>query len=114
MNLAAIQVDLAAVWLVDAGDHLDQGRFSGAIFSQQGMDLAWDDVKRDTMQHFDASEALGNVSQLKDFFAHRTAASSGSQIEKTIPAPFSFSIHAGASAESVISSEICSGRANGV
>jgi hypothetical protein len=61
MNKFIVQKDFAAIWLVDAGDHLDQRGFSRAILAQQCMYLTGTKPKGDPMQDLHPSEALGNI-----------------------------------------------------
>ena len=37
---AAVDQDLAGIWLLDAGHDLDQRRFAGAVLTEEGVKLA--------------------------------------------------------------------------
>ena len=48
----------AGIGLIDPGQHLHQGGFAGAIFTQQGHDAARIDVETGLIQRLDARELL--------------------------------------------------------
>ena len=54
----AVQLDGPVVGLKGSGQDLDQGRFSGAIFADESVDLAGMNVERDTLEGTDAGERL--------------------------------------------------------
>ena len=60
------QQDFAAIGLVDAGDDLDERRFAGAVFAEQGVDLAGIEGQRDVLQRLRGVEPLGDVAHLED------------------------------------------------
>ena len=45
---------------MDAGEHLDEGRFAGAVAAQQGVDLARADVEIDLIDGDGPAEGLGD------------------------------------------------------
>jgi hypothetical protein len=55
----AIDEDLALVRLVDAGEYLDEGRFSRAVLADERMNLAALDGQVDPVKRERADEALG-------------------------------------------------------
>ena len=54
---------LALVGLIDAGQHLDDGRFARAVLSDQGGDLAREQVQLHAVQCAHAGECLDDVAQ---------------------------------------------------
>ncbi len=54
------------VWLVGAGDDLDERRLPRAILADQGVDLARVQVERDPFQGADARERFGDVRESED------------------------------------------------
>ncbi len=63
---AAIDQDLAAVRLLQAGQHADQRRFAGAIFPEQDVDFAGPDREIDRVIGQHAGKALGDAGHLDD------------------------------------------------
>ena len=57
----AVQLDGAAVGLVDAGNEMHQGGLAGAVLADQRMDLAAADLERDAVDGPHAREGLGDV-----------------------------------------------------
>ncbi len=47
LHRRAVDLDLAGIRLLHAGEHADQGRFAGAVFAQQDVDLAGMEIERD-------------------------------------------------------------------
>ena len=70
-RLAADQ-DLARGRLDDAGQDLDQRRFSRAVVADQSDDLALVDAEVDAAERIDAPERLGDVAQLDEPLRHRS------------------------------------------
>ena len=56
---------------MDAGENLDEGGFSGAVFSAQGVDFPLPYVEGHAVQRPDAREDLYNVLTLNDGFRFR-------------------------------------------
>ena len=57
----AVPRDPALVGLVDAGEHLDQGRLAGAVLAEQAVHLAGAHVEVDAAEGPDAGEALDDA-----------------------------------------------------
>ena len=55
-----------AVDLVDAGEHLDQGRLARAVLAHQGVDLAGEEPQVDVVERADARELLADALHLQD------------------------------------------------
>ena len=72
VDALAAQEDLAAVWLVDAGEQLDQRRLAGAIGAQQRVDLALAEVEVNFVHGQRPAEALRHAAK-----ARRMGARSG-------------------------------------
>ncbi len=49
-----------------AGDDLDQRGFAGAVFAEQGVDLAGADIEADLLQHRHRAEGFGDARQLHE------------------------------------------------
>ncbi len=64
-------VDRATRWLTDASDDLEQGGFAGAISSDKGDLLTFEQAKGDATEDQLAAEALGQVGYIKDCRGHR-------------------------------------------
>ena len=62
----AAQHQRAAVRLVDAGQHLHDGRLAGAVLPHHGVDLAAADAEGDVVDGGDASESLDHVIEPDD------------------------------------------------
>jgi hypothetical protein len=62
----AIEQQFAAVIAVDAREQLHHGAFAGAIFANQAVYLAGQQIKVDAIQRDRAAVALGDCAQLKD------------------------------------------------
>ena len=60
----------AGVGPQDAVDNLHQGGFAGAVFAQQGMDLALADVERDVIVRQDAGKRPGDAVELQKGLRH--------------------------------------------
>ena len=59
----AAVIDGAGVGLQHAGGDADQGRFTGAVFADDGMNLAGHDEDIDAFQRLDRAETLADVGQ---------------------------------------------------
>src|SRR5581483_11423434 len=57
----SVQLDGSRVGQVRPGDDFDQGAFAGAVLSDQRVNLARHEVKRDPRQRMDPAERLLNV-----------------------------------------------------
>ena len=62
----AVEDDSALVSLVDAAEDLDQGRFAGAVFADDGVDLPRPHGDGDLPQGMGAAERLGDITQLEE------------------------------------------------
>ena len=62
--------DLAAVALVDAAEHLDQGGLTSTVFAHQRVYFAGTQFKLDTLQRMDTGEPLFDIFHLENDFAH--------------------------------------------
>jgi hypothetical protein len=62
----AIEDDSALVSLVDTAEDLDQGRFAGAIFADDGVDLPRPHSDGDLPQGMGTAERLGDITQLEE------------------------------------------------
>ena len=58
-NLCAIHHNAAGIWLVDTGNHLDERGFSGAVFTQQGLDLTPADGEIHAFNDFYLAKGFG-------------------------------------------------------
>ena len=58
------------------GNHLDESGFAGAIFTQQGLDLAAADGEVDPLNDLDRSEGFGDIVQAQNTVTHGVAPSS--------------------------------------
>ena len=65
IDFLAIQIDVAAVFGIDAEEAFHQRGFTGAIFTHQGMDSAPFHRQGDVIQGLDAGECFGNVRHLE-------------------------------------------------
>ena len=59
----AVQLDVAGVGLVSAGDDLCQGRFPGAVFADQRVDLTGFDLEIDLAERLHAGKRLRDLLQ---------------------------------------------------
>ena len=62
----AVEDDFAGVGALRARQDLQQGRFAGAVFAEQRMDLARPHLERDLVERDDAGEALGDPSHAEE------------------------------------------------
>ncbi len=72
-HLFAFEDDAPAIAWDDAAQHLDQGRFAGAVFAHQSMHLAIVQVEIDLIQRMHAAVAFGDLFHTQDFcsdFSH--------------------------------------------
>ena len=69
-DLLAVHIDLPLLRSVNAGEHLDQGGFAGAIFADQAVDLSRPDANRHIFQCDDTRKTFGNVLQFDNVLAH--------------------------------------------
>ena len=60
MRFGSVQNDASGILLINAGQHLDQGGFSRAVFSHQRMDLAPAQNKIHIAQGFDAGKGFAD------------------------------------------------------
>ena len=67
-----LEGDLPAVEAVDAGDALHQGRLPGAVVTDQRRDLPGMHLEVDVVEDVDGSEALVQLADRQDRFAHRS------------------------------------------
>ena len=59
-----VKVDLTARQRMVAGQHLDQGRFAGAVIAEQADDLLAIDVEINAAQHLYAAEILVDINHI--------------------------------------------------
>ena len=64
LDLFAIFLDNALFRLIQTEQYAHQGRFTGAVFAQQRMDLAFAQLQRDIVVGLDTGELLGDVQHL--------------------------------------------------
>ena len=65
-GVGRFQPHFAAVWLMNAGDDLDQGRFAGAILAEKRMDFAGVKRKRHVLQRLRRVEPLGDAANVEN------------------------------------------------
>ena len=63
-DLAPVDVDLALVGVVDAGEHIHERGLAAAVLAEQGQDLALVDVEPHPVVGLDRAEGLGDVAHL--------------------------------------------------
>ena len=61
LDLLAVEEDLAAVHMVHAGEHIEDGGLAGAVGADDADDLALVDVKFHVFHGHQAAEGLGNA-----------------------------------------------------
>ena len=61
MDALIVQIDLAGVRLMHAGDHLHQRGLARAVLAQQRVHFAGTQVQVDTAQRVDAGETLADI-----------------------------------------------------
>ena len=66
VGLLAVDVDLAGIGPVGAGQDLDQGRLAGAVMAEQADDLAGMEIDRHVVDRLDAAEGDGDVAHLDE------------------------------------------------
>ena len=66
LDLLPVFLDNTLFRLVQAEQHTHQGGFTGAVFAQQGMDLALAQLQGDIVVGFDTGEFLGDVQHFDD------------------------------------------------
>ena len=59
----AVEDDLALVRREDAVDHLDEGRFAGAILPEQGVNFAWLDAQVDVVVRAHAGKGFADADE---------------------------------------------------
>ncbi len=59
-----------AVRLIDAGQHLHDGRLAGAVLSNDSMNLGRSDTERHVVNGGDAAETLGHMVEPDDLISH--------------------------------------------
>ena len=69
-DLLAVNKDVSLLRSMDAGEHLDQGGFACAVFSDQTVDLTGSDANGHIFQCDDTRKTLGNIFQFDDILAH--------------------------------------------
>ena len=79
-NSLVPHVDLALIGVVDAGDHVHQGRLAAAVFPQQGQDLAPAHAQRDILVSHHRAKGLGDVLQTHGVFGLRHSAGSSHRL----------------------------------
>ena len=60
----AVYIDLPAVGIIDAGEHIHQRGFTAAVLSQKGEDLSTPKLKVHRVVGDDLAEALGDLLHL--------------------------------------------------
>ena len=70
-HLAAVEGDVAAVGLVDPGDHLDQRGLAGAVVAHERHHLTGPDVQVDVGERLDGAESLVDAGQGEDTLPDR-------------------------------------------
>ncbi len=63
----AVPENRTAVGLVDAAEHLDEGRLAGAVGADQAVDLTGIEAQRHTIDRRDAGEALDQADRFPDW-----------------------------------------------
>ena len=65
-------VDFAVIGAVriDAAQHLHQRRFAGAVFADDGVDLARADIQIDIVQRLHARKRLGDAAHFENGVVH--------------------------------------------
>ena len=53
MDFFAVKCDGPGIARMDPGDHLDQGRFAGPVFTQKGVNFAFVQIKINVLQGLD-------------------------------------------------------------
>ena len=71
----AVDEHLPAVRPEQAAQHLDEGRFAGAVLAQERHDLAAAHVERDALQRPRGAERLGDVVEAQDALGHLSPSS---------------------------------------
>ena len=66
LDFFSVFLDRTLLRLVQTKEHAHQGRFTGAVFAQQGMDLALAQLQGDIVVGFDTGEFLGDVQHFDD------------------------------------------------
>ena len=61
---------------MNAGDHLDEGGLAGAVFTQQGLDLAAADGEVYTLNDLHRAKGFGDIIQAQNAVTHGVAPSS--------------------------------------
>ena len=69
-HLLSLEGDGSGVLCINAGEHLHQGGFSGAIFAHQGMDFPGANLEIDINQRVNAGKALVDPFHGQDHFTH--------------------------------------------
>src|SRR3984893_1522927 len=92
LHLPLLEADHSRGWLVHAGDGVEEGRFSGAVWADQGENLSLVDREAHVINGGKAAESLRDVGQLKDGFGRgRRAHGCSSRRSKTDSSAMPFS-----------------------
>ena len=59
LNITTLELDVAAVGRVDAGENFDQRRLAGAVLAEKRMDLAASHIEIDAIECKRRGETLG-------------------------------------------------------
>ena len=86
LDLAALDVDLALVRVVEAVDDVHQRRLAGAVLAEQRVHLALEQVELDLVVREDAREALRDAAELEDGLLGHGASIDGRQSPSGPPA----------------------------
>ena len=68
-DLFSVDIDLALLGDIDAAQHLDQSGFSRAVFPEQRVNLAGQQLKIHILQRLDARKFLGDMFHFKQILA---------------------------------------------
>ena len=71
LDRLALEADLAAIGLVDAGQDLHEGRLAGAVLTDERVDLPRSQLEGRIDERADAREFLGDPGHLDERFVHR-------------------------------------------
>lgn len=69
-DLLAVELDRTLVGMVDAGNHLDEGRLPRAVVPHQAHDLSRVDLEIDVIHGRKTAEPLGETAQLQHGLRH--------------------------------------------
>src|SRR3546814_19194700 len=77
LHLLAVDVDLAAVGRIGAGQHLDERRLAGTVVAQHADHLARIEVDGDVVDRLDAAEALADAARTEERRVGKEVVSTG-------------------------------------